>query len=45
MAVAVLLLMPFAPQPIFLTGVVVVALLASKIATTPQPDDIGRMSA
>jgi low temperature requirement protein LtrA len=44
-AVVVLLLMPFTSQPVFLSGVVVVALLAAKIGTTPQPDDVGRMSA
>jgi low temperature requirement protein LtrA len=35
-AIVLVLLTPTTPQPIFLTGVVVVALLVAKIATTPQ---------
>ena len=36
-AIIGVLLTPLTPQPIFLTGAVVVGLLAAKIATTPQP--------
>ncbi len=43
-AVVAVLLTPLTPQPIFLTAAVVVALLAAKLATTPQPNDPGRMS-
>jgi hypothetical protein len=38
-AIVLVLLTPFTPQPIFLTGAVVVALLAAKIATTPQTEE------
>ena len=37
-AVMLVLLTPFTPEPIFLTGAIVVALLGAKIATTPQPE-------
>lgn len=36
LAIALVLLTPLAPQPIFLTGAIVVGLLAAKIVTTPQ---------
>lgn len=39
-AVVLVLLTPLTPQPILLTGVVVVALLAAKIVTTPQPSEV-----
>ncbi len=35
-AIALVLLTPLAPQPIFLTGAIVVGLLGAKIVTTPQ---------
>jgi hypothetical protein len=35
-AIVLVLLAPLTPQPIFLTGAVVVGLLAAKIVTTPQ---------
>lgn len=38
-AIVLVLLTPLTPQPIFLTGAVVVALLAAKIATTPQTEE------
>jgi low temperature requirement protein LtrA len=38
-AVGLVLLTPLTPQPIFLTGAIVVALLAAKIITTPQVAD------
>ena len=37
-AVMLVLLTPLTPQPIFLTGAIVVTLLAAKIVTTPQPE-------
>jgi low temperature requirement protein LtrA len=37
-AIVLVLLTPLTPQPIFLTGAVVVALLGVKLATTPQPE-------
>jgi low temperature requirement protein LtrA len=37
-AIVAVLLTPLTPQPIFLTGAIVVALLAARIATTPQPE-------
>ncbi len=37
-AVGLVLLTPFTPQPILLTGAVVVALLAAKLASTPQSE-------
>jgi low temperature requirement protein LtrA len=37
-AIVLVLLTPLTPQPIFLTGAIVVALLGAKIATTPQPE-------
>jgi low temperature requirement protein LtrA len=36
-AIVLVLLTPFTPQPILFTGVVVGVLLAAKLATTPQP--------
>jgi len=37
-AIVLVLLTPLTPQPIFLTGAVVVGLLAAKLATAPQPE-------
>ena len=37
-AIVLVLLTPLTPQPIFLTGAIVVVLLATKIGTTPQPE-------
>jgi low temperature requirement protein LtrA len=38
-AIVMILLTPFTPYPVFLTGVIVVALLAAKIASNPQEPD------
>ncbi len=39
-AIGLILLTPFTPQPIFLAGAVVVGLLAARIASTPQLPDL-----
>jgi low temperature requirement protein LtrA len=39
-AIGLVLLTPFTPQPIFLAGAVVVGLLAARIASTPRLSDI-----
>jgi hypothetical protein len=40
LAMALILLTPFTAYPVFLTGVIVIALLAAKIVTTPQAGDL-----